>query len=203
MFFIIVLTLIVQTNAFFEKQLDCSAEISEEQEIINHLEMILNHSQVIGAAELIEQAQEMIQECQVKIDGYRYAETFTNRDVRLLGVMCYGESVGSPTMESAATVWCALNRLAINYGDEDTIEGIITAPGQFEGYRWYKSCPQHYFDLAKDVLIRWCLEQKGTADVGRVLPEDYLYFYGDGRHNHFKTQDGIEWDWSLDDPYAD
>lgn len=41
------------------------------------------------------------------------------------------------------------------------------------------------------------------ADVGRVLPPDYLYFSGDGKRNHFRNEydGGQTWDWSLPSPY--
>lgn len=41
-------------------------------------------------------------------------------------------------------------------------------------------------------------------DVGRVLPADYLFFEGDGRHNHFRKdyiKTGEIWGWSLPSPY--
>ncbi len=43
----------------------------------------------------------------------------------------------------------------------------------------------------------------GEADVGRVLPSDYLWFTGDGKRNHFRNayRGGQIWDWSLPTPY--
>ena len=39
--------------------------------------------------------------------------------------------------------------------------------------------------------------------LGRVLPPEYLFFGGDGKHNTFRTEwDGGEyWDWSWPSPY--
>ena len=53
-----------------------------------------------------------------------------------------------------------------------------------------------------NVLQRWEKEKAGYNDVGRILPNDYYYFRGDGRHNYFsKVQNGKTWDWSLVSPY--
>lgn len=41
-------------------------------------------------------------------------------------------------------------------------------------------------------------------DVGRVLPADYLFFEGDGQHNHFRKgyiKTGETWGWTLESPY--
>ena len=57
--------------------------------------------------------------------------------------------------------------------------------------------------LVLDVLGRWEAEKQGQENVGRTLPTEYLFFWGDGWHNHFTTkfQGGDEWDWSLPNPY--
>ena len=41
--------------------------------------------------------------------------------------------------------------------------------------------------------------------LGRVLPREYLFFTGDGKHNHFRTEwdGGQVWDWSLQSPYEE
>jgi len=67
--------------------------------------------------------------------------------------------------------------------------------------------------LAQDVCIRYFLEKVGYTDVGRVIPEDYVFFMGDGRCTNYFCEDyhqsslafAIEhaWDWSLPSPYND
>ena len=39
-------------------------------------------------------------------------------------------------------------------------------------------------------VARWALEAEGWIDVGRTLPEHYLYFEGDGVRNHYSTEYG-------------
>ena len=58
--------------------------------------------------------------------------------------------------------------------------------------------------LVEDVLTRWELEDGMVGDIGRILPEDYLFFEGDGTHNYFRQEyikTGETWDWSLPSPY--
>lgn len=59
--------------------------------------------------------------------------------------------------------------------------------------------------IARDVLCRWYAEKRGTTDVGRVLPREYCFFTGDGKHNYFTTEwrGGTVWGWSAATPYTD
>lgn len=122
-------------------------------------------------------------------------------EVELIGRTIWGEAEGvKSTAERAAVAWCILNRVDA-YGQ--TIEEVVTAPGQFYGYRIDGECPQKHLELAADVLRRYYAEKAGEANVGRVLPKEYLYFTGDGQRNHFSAEwrGTSHWNWSLDDPY--
>ena len=123
------------------------------------------------------------------------------KDVELIGRTIWGEAEGVRSKaERAAVAWCILNRVDA-WGK--TIEEVVTAPMQFLGYRPEGECPQEHLDLAADVLTRWNTEKEGGEDVGRTLPADYLYFYGDGERNHFSVEwrSGIYWRWTLTSPY--
>jgi hypothetical protein len=131
------------------------------------------------------------------------APTLDPYEVELIGRTIWGEAegVGSIT-EQAAVAWCVLNRV-----DESgkSIEGVITAPNQFQGfYRVEGPVPKPFIQLAEDVLTRWHLEKAGVEDVGRVLPADYLFFIGHGGRNHFSKewQAPDFWDWTLESPYS-
>lgn len=121
--------------------------------------------------------------------------------VELIGRTIWGEAMGVKSKaERAAVAWCILNRVDA-WGW--SIERVVTAPYQFQGYRPNGDCPQEHLDLAADVLARWSAEKNGAKNAGRVLPADYLYFMGDGAQNHF-TKEYLNtnyWDWSLADPY--
>ena len=127
-------------------------------------------------------------------------------EAEVLAKTVYGEARGCSITEQAAVIWCVLNRV----DDEcafwpDDIIGAATQPKQFHGYYAGNPVTQEHYELALDVIDRWQREKNGEADVGRVLPPEYLYFHGDGEHNHFRTEyaGGHTWDWSLDSPYEE
>ena len=124
---------------------------------------------------------------------------WTETDAVALAKTMYRESNGSPTMESAAVAWCVLNRVD-NWGG--TIIGVLSAPNQF-AYSSSAPVTDYFYNLAVDVLTRWSYEHNGQADVSRVLPSTYMWFSGDGSHNHFRNAyaGGSYWDWSLPNPY--
>ena len=100
----------------------------------------------------------------------------------------------------AAVIWCILNRVDAGYGD---FEEVATAPNQFAYYQNTRIVKEFY-ELAEDVLDRWSQEKAGIKDVGRVLPQDYLWFRGNGKVNIFRNKykgNYKIWDWSLPDPY--
>lgn len=128
--------------------------------------------------------------------------------VPYLAKTVWGEARGSSTTKQAAVIWCILNR--VDNCDTQTPEDIIrviTAPNQFHGYKEYHPTERHSW-LAEDVLKRWLREKAGETDVGRILPENYLYFGsspGSGG-NRFRTSyksTGVYWDWSLESPYEE
>lgn len=127
---------------------------------------------------------------------------YTDSDATMIAKVLYRECGGVPSkVEQACVAWVILNRVDNGrYGS--SISAVITAPSQFA---WSSSTTvrQDLLDLAYDVLNRWNLEKNGYTDVGRVLPSNYLYFHGDGRHNYFKTSvnSGYYWDYSLPSPY--
>ena len=104
----------------------------------------------------------------------------TASDVADLANVMHSEANGLVTREVAMVAWCVLNRVDDNQG---TIHSIcnskqFTRRGNKTAYAW----------LAEDVLIRWYLEKQGVPEVGRVLPRDYFWFTGDGRHNYFRNE---------------
>lgn len=127
---------------------------------------------------------------------------YTDYEVELISKTVYGEARGAETREKAAVVWCILNRVD-NDKKPDTIEGVVTQPYQFYGYKSYHPVDHEIKELVIDVLDRWVAEKNGEQDVGRVLPAEYLYFMGDGEYNHFTKEYGSKkyWDWSLPNPY--
>jgi hypothetical protein len=127
-------------------------------------------------------------------------------DAELLAKMLYGECGGvASKMEQAACAWTVLNRVDADDYPND-VRGVVTARKQFVGYRASNPIEDELLDLAKDVLGRWKREKDGETEVGRVLPEDYLWFSGNGKRNRFRNVfAGAKkyWDWSLSNPYEE
>lgn len=144
----------------------------------------------------------------LELEDMTFERLYTEEDVIALAQMAWGEAlVTKSDTEIAATMWCVLNRYDCGdpyYANCGSIVGIIRQPGAFHGYSARNPIDDHLVELARDVLDRWSAEKAGYEDVGRVLPAEYLYFHGDGRHNHFRIQyrrNGCYWDWSLESPY--
>ena len=87
----------------------------------------------------------------------------------------------------------------------DDIVAVVTQPSQFHGYDPDHPVVPEFLALAEDVLARWEIEDTCVGDVGRVLPQEYTYFSGDGRHNYFRTEytGGETWGWTAESPYGD
>lgn len=119
----------------------------------------------------------------------------------------WGEARGCSVTEQAAVVWCVLNRVdcAERFYPDDIL-GVVSQPNQFTGYSENHPVELHLLELVWDVLERWQAEKDGTENVGRVLPQEYLWFHGDGKTNHFRDAYKGKyntWDWSLDSPYEE
>ena len=118
----------------------------------------------------------------------------------------WGEARGCSKTEQAAVIWCILNRVdsSIRYMPDNIID-VVTQKHQFLGYVKTFPVTEKIRELVIDVLTRWEMEKAGVENVGRVLPPEYMWFHGDGRHNHFRDsyRGGNRWDWSLDSPYED
>lgn len=155
-------------------------------------------------AEPIEATDELAAPVATEAPAAEEPEELDPVEVELIGRTIWGEADGVKSeAERAAVAWCILNRVDAS---GQTIEEVVTAPEQFDGYRpagKWGECPQRHLDLAADVLTRWNAEKDGAEEVGRVLPADYLYFIGDGERNHFSIEwkSTDYWNWSLYDPY--
>lgn len=131
------------------------------------------------------------------------AITIDTYSAELIAKTLYGEYRGENMLQQAAVVWCILNRCDY-YGM--SIEAVITQPNQYLGYDEDNPVLDELYDMACDILYRWEREKRGEADVGRVLPREYMWFHGDGRINHFRDAFNgsyTYWGWSLPNPYEE
>lgn len=128
-------------------------------------------------------------------------------DAVLIAKTLKGECEGCSPVEQAAVAWCILNRVdAEGWAFGRSVEYVTTFPDQFHGYNPNNPVVPELYEMAVDVLTRWEREKRGETDVGRVLPPEFRWFRGDGKHNYFRdAYDGsyTVWDWSLQDPYIE
>lgn len=130
-----------------------------------------------------------------------YITYFTEDDVVDLAKVLVRECGGVPSKtEQACVAWCVLNRVD-KY--ESSIYDVLREPNQF-AFSESAEVREDLYELAKDILQRWNDEKNGIADSGRVLPQEYIYFHGDGVHNYFRNAfsgNYDTWDYSLESPY--
>lgn len=121
-----------------------------------------------------------------------------------LAKMVWGEARGCSRKEQAACVWVVLNRV-----DDPrwpgSILGVLTQRGQFAGYDPENPVAPEIRALVDDVIARWGMEAQCIGSVGRVIPDDYFYWQGDGKHNIFRREyrDTATWSWEMEDPYVE
>jgi hypothetical protein len=135
-----------------------------------------------------------------------FLQSYHNEAVMIAKVM-YCEAKGiSSKRELSMIAWTILNRFD-NGGFGSTIPAIITARNQFAYSRnapTVNQCGIDLLALSEDVLLRWQSEREGQTDVGRTLPKNYCFYWGDGHHNYFRTSDrgkGYLWFEGCGDPY--
>ena len=135
-----------------------------------------------------------------------FLQSYHNEAVMMAKVM-YCEAKGiSSKRELSMIAWTILNRFD-NGSFGSTIPTIITARNQFAYSRnapTVNQCGVDLLALAEDVLLRWQAEREGEVNVGRTLPKNYCFYWGDGHHNYFRTSDrgkGYLWFEGYGDPY--
>lgn len=170
--------------------------------------VLFSISSVLRSLSAIENSQ-YVQEVQEPQIIVRYAteeeqEEHEQETILALARTIWAEARGCSTTEQAAVVWCALNRVDSPDFPDDILD-VLEQPNQFSGYGVEYPVLPEILALVEDVLDRWQLEKTAVGDVGRVLPKEYLFFYGDGRHNYFRVdyKGGTTWDWSLRSPYEE
>ena len=142
-------------------------------------------------------------------EGGAFTRLYTEADAVKLSRLLMGEAGGIPSkVEIACVAWTVCNQVDAK-GFANTLQGVMV-PNHFNGLRTLKSPSQTCSTLARDVLDRWSRERAGQTNVGRVLPRDYVYFMGDGKHNYFvnRYHNGSiayckkhAWNYSLPSPY--
>lgn len=126
---------------------------------------------------------------------------YTDSDAIDIAKVLYRECRGVPSVtEQACVAWTILNRVDNNNA---SIHDVVSSPHQF-AFSENTPVDETLLNLAYDVLERWNSEKNGETNVGRVLPESYLWFEGHSGHNYFRNRydgDFTVWSYSLESPY--
>lgn len=139
-----------------------------------------------------------------QMDERGYLSVVGQNEINMLAYLVDMEIGSGTRIEKEAVVWCVLNRVDKGSagGFRDTVHGVLTQSGQFRSY--YGTGSSESYNIVVDVLTLWMMErQSGYPISGRVLPRDYCWYHGDGRHNHFRNaySGGSYWDWSWTGGY--
>ena len=160
------------------KEMSAYAQQTEEKEA-QDVKVVWEHKEVIEYAAVSKSDEAVILPEDVsEMDGFE-------RDVCLLAQTLWGESRGMNDYENSLVAWCICNRVD-SAKFPDTVEAVIKQSGQFHGYNASNPIDERLYKIARDVLVRWHMEKELIGDVGRTLPEEYLYFYGKDLHNKFR-----------------
>ena len=180
----------------YEDPVSTVIDISEHIVDIDALE---NQTEFEGSMVLPKEEKEQESEIDIPNIEKKYKD-----EIPYIARTVWGEARGCSETEQAAVIWCILNRVdsSIRYMPDNIID-VVTQKHQFLGYVKTFPVTEKIRELVIDVLTRWEMEKAGVENVGRVLPPEYMWFHGDGRHNHFRDsyRGGNRWDWSLDSPY--
>ena len=186
----------------YEDPVSTVIDISEH--IVN-IDTLENPTEFEGSMVLPIIKKEQEQEKESEIDIPNIEKKYKN-EIPYIARTVWGEARGCSKTEQAAVIWCILNRVdsSIRYMPDNIID-VVTQKHQFLGYVKTFPVTEKIRELVIDVLTRWEMEKAGVENVGRILPPEYMWFHGDGRHNHFRDsyRGGNRWDWSLDSPYED
>lgn len=194
-----------------KREADAMEERAAARAMVDHEEDILIAEKEPEDTLCMEIDEEEEKEKEAKYE--EWVDPYTKEDVIAAAKLLWGEARGVPDLvigdrvissecQQAAVLWTVLNRYDAGYGD--SVTAVITAPGQYHGYSESNPVDSDLLDLTIDVLNRWTHEKWDGDSIGRVLPEDYMWFHGDGTYNYFRNEFESDsyWTWELFDPYT-
>ncbi len=172
-------------------------ELLARQEEVHAAADLLRELGVAEDSEGIRALQEEWWRCQARI-----YPRYTENEVVMLAKLMWGEAGGIESVTEVACVgWVVCNRVD-DQPEPVTVASVITLPNRF---CYSDSFPvrDDLYALARDVLERWTMESLGYKRAGRVLPADYRWYAGDGKHNYFRNayKGGDRWGYEPPSPY--
>lgn len=114
----------------------------------------------------------------------------TSSDVTLLAKTVWGEARGCTPEEQRLVVWTVLQRVDADgaFAQYNTIEAVITAPGQFVGYDEKHPVDPDIYNLCLEALAEWQSGAEPPTHEIYAPTAPYYFFDGDGRHNWFREE---------------
>lgn len=160
---------------------ECMTAISEQKEIQEQAHSVANLLREQGYGDdnvYIQAAKSLWSDAQKEIEAYQKLSQYTDEEIRILATMVYYEA-GQTTEELRQYVaQVAVNR-TMDSRFPDTIEGVITAPGQYAGQYATAEATQAIKDKdAANGTFHWnaCVSSAKMAMMGKVdMPENVLF----------------------------
>lgn len=119
-----------------------------------------------------------------------------NPDAAMLAQVMYYESGNLPTDEEKAGVaWCVLNRVDSEDFPDD-IYSVLTQENQFSSFSVDNPVREDLYELADEVLKQWEKEKNGES-IERPLPQEYVFYWGDGETNYYRTSYGSDENYEI------
>lgn len=178
------------TNAELDSLISNEKEIQkyahEMAECARHLGYKDEHSIIQTAKSHWHSSEDKIQHYKSQYNKIDYSKYYTQEEAVILAKIMYREARGLPSSEQSKVAWCVLNRVD-KWGG--TVKSQATKPNQFAYKPNTKTIDDDGTDLvalANEVLKEWVDEKYGVQKGTRTLGKGYLYFYGDGKINHFR-----------------
>ncbi len=114
----------------------------------------------------------------------------TSSDVTLLAKTVWGEARGCTPEEQRLVVWTVLQRVDADgaFAQYDTIEAVITAPGQFVGYNENHPVDPNIYNLCLEALSDWQSGSEPPTHEIYAPTAPYYFFDGDGRHKWVREE---------------
>lgn len=214
---LLIATIITTCLALKNNEANNKLEAVQNELSITKNNLQLKSDEVVKLSTVLDDTNKNLEEIQIELDdayndmidlnekltSVNWATNFdiSEKEIEMIAKTVLGEAGNCTRFEQSAVIWCILNR--VDSGNQ-TITQVITAPNQFHGYNPKWVVKPDIYALTIDVLTRWQLEKVGIGNVGRTLPKDFKWFYGDGKHNYFRNEfsgDYDTWDWNCWNPY--
>ena len=129
------------------------------------------------------------------LTSQNYSETiidyFSDDDVLLLAQVITREGRSLSYEEKRAIADTVLARVNSEMWPND-LRSVIAQPGQYGGSlkKLPKNPSQEALDVAFEALEYWNLSKNGfTPEEDWTLPDEFMSFFGDGKHNYFYYYD--------------